>query len=79
MNLYLLTQAKNTDYDTYDSCVVAAETEQEAILIHPGGGEWDNSRYSAWAHKPEDVGCTKIGTAKDGTPAGVILASYNAG
>ena len=36
MNLYLLTQTENTGYDTYDSCVVIANTEEEAKLIHPG-------------------------------------------
>ena len=35
MNLYLLTQDTNNDYDTYDSCVVASETEEEAQLMHP--------------------------------------------
>jgi len=35
MNLYLLTQSENDDYDTYDSCVVAAESEETAKTIHP--------------------------------------------
>ena len=36
MNLYLLTQNDATGYDTYDSCVVAAESEQAARGTHPG-------------------------------------------
>jgi hypothetical protein len=35
MKLWLLSQDKNNDYDTYDSCVVVAETEQDAKSIHP--------------------------------------------
>lgn len=35
MNLYLLTQNQVTGYDTYDSCVVAAESEDDAREIHP--------------------------------------------
>lgn len=33
MNLYLLKQEINTGYDTYDSCVVAAESEEDARVI----------------------------------------------
>lgn len=35
MNLYLLTQDETDNYDTYDMCVVAAETEAAAVRIHP--------------------------------------------
>lgn len=35
MNIYLLSQSKNKGYDTYDSCVVLAETEEEARKIFP--------------------------------------------
>ena len=35
MNLYLISQDVNNGYDTYDSAVVAAETEQEARETHP--------------------------------------------
>jgi hypothetical protein len=35
MNLYLLSQDVVCGYDTYDSCVVAAESEDEARKIHP--------------------------------------------
>lgn len=35
MNLYLISQSKNTDYDTYDSAVVCAESETQAKLMHP--------------------------------------------
>lgn len=35
MNLYLISQDKNNDYDTYDSAVVAAKSPQDAKEIHP--------------------------------------------
>jgi hypothetical protein len=37
MRLWLISQSRNNDYDTFDSAVVAAETEAEARLIHPRG------------------------------------------
>jgi hypothetical protein len=36
MFLYLLQQDINDDYDTYDACLVCAESEEEARKIHPG-------------------------------------------
>lgn len=35
MNLYLISQDINVAYDTYDSAVVAAESEQDARTMHP--------------------------------------------
>lgn len=35
MNIYLLEQDLNNGYDTYDSCVVIAESEEAARNIHP--------------------------------------------
>lgn len=37
MKLWVISQTANDGYDTYDSAVVAAETEDEAKLIHPNG------------------------------------------
>ena len=37
MNIYKLSQTINDDYETFDSCVVIAENEEEAIKIHPNG------------------------------------------
>jgi hypothetical protein len=85
MNLYLLTQDENTGYDTYDSMVVAAESESAAAIIHPssyisyGDGEWRWSDDSgSWATKPENVTCKLIGKAEPGIK-GVVLTSFNAG
>jgi len=85
MNLYLLKQNVNNDWDTYDSVVVAAETEDEAQKIHPRdylhNPNWYKSinDYSSWAFKLEDVEVIFLGVAKEGTESGVILASFNAG
>jgi asparagine synthetase A len=86
MNLYLLKQSVNNDWDTYDSVVVAAETEDEAQKIHPSVYNDDldwyksiNDDYSSWAFKLEDVEVIFLGVAKEGTESGVILASFNAG
>ena len=35
MKLWLISQSRNNGWDTYDSAVVAAETEAEARHIHP--------------------------------------------
>jgi hypothetical protein len=36
MNLYLIEQDINQDYETYDSAVVCCNTEDEARSTHPG-------------------------------------------
>lgn len=83
MKLWLISQNKNTDYDTYSDAVVAAETEEEARKIHPHNGKcvnWWNEEWGMddWT-KPENVKVKLIGTAKDGTKKGVICASFHAG
>jgi hypothetical protein len=79
MNLYLVSQTENCNYDTYDSMVVAAETEEEARNTMPDSfTRWGQS-YSEWASSPDKVTVLLIGTAVEGTTAGVICSSYNAG
>ena len=87
LGIYLLTQTQATGYDTYDSMVVIAASEEEARMIHPyskKGDVFDSSqstfdRCDAWAHSPEDVTAEKIGEALPSQEKGVILASFNAG
>ena len=82
MKLYIISQEVNTGYDTYDSAVVAAESEEDAKTIHPGGEtepvrEIDRHFYE-WcglAHVKVEL----IGVAVKGTKRGVIVASYKAG
>jgi hypothetical protein len=78
MKLWLISQTENNDYDTYDSAVVAAETEEDARQMHPGSGEW-GGKYPTWAYSPEKVTVLYIGDAVQGTVAHVILGSFNAG
>lgn len=82
MNLYLLSQDVNNEYDTYDSAVVAALSEDEARMIHPRNYSepWDGTmeEYSTWCNA-SDVRVTLIGVALESQEAGVILASFNAG
>ena len=72
--LWLLTQNRNRNYDTYDSCVVIADTEEEARLIKPS--EWSNR--SSWAD-PEYVNVEYIGKTDQVFEKSVICASFNAG
>jgi hypothetical protein len=89
MNIYLLSQNVNNDYDTYDSCVVVAKSSEEAILIHPRGrlfkdfdktSSFEGLLFSSdWAN-PEEVNCELIGKAKYTLKLNsVICASFNAG
>jgi hypothetical protein len=75
MNLYLISQVVNQDYDTFDAAVVCAESEQDARLIHPEGPDgWE----SMWA--PVDkVEVKFLGSADPSVEAGVVCASFNAG
>lgn len=79
MKLWLISQDENTGYDTYDGAVVAAETEDEARMIIPGGDTWDDPIRYSWCSTPDKVTVKLIGVAEPGTPAGVVLSSFNAG
>lgn len=74
MKIYLISQTQNTDYDTFDSAVVAADTEQEAKKIHPSGEEWEPE---TWCNSPNEVEVELVGEDIVGKSR-VILASFNA-
>lgn len=80
MNLYLISQSVNSDYDTFDSAVVAAPSAEAARLIHPNGMSVESgcSAFTTWC-EPEGVDVQLIGRASGGTKQGVICASFNAG
>jgi hypothetical protein len=80
MNLYLISQEVNSDYDTYSDAVVAAESEDEARSIHPSGVKNDLTRSttSDWT-SPENVAVRLIGVATPFTKSGVICSSFHAG
>jgi len=77
--LYLLRQYENSGYDTYDSCIVCAESEDEAKRIHPSNYSTWQDNYRNWAYSPESVLVELIGTAVDTLETGVVIASFNAG
>ena len=88
MNLYLISQSRNNNWDTYDSAVVAAWTAEQARHMHPdpqykwNGDVWITAQgfvdtYSAWTD-PKYVAVTHIGNSGHAQPE-VILASFNAG
>lgn len=80
MNLYLISQHENNDYDTYDSAVVVAESAEAARLIHPSGDGWDEFNRHAWATCPEHVKIKYLGKADELLKAEeIICASFNAG
>ena len=71
MYLYFLYQEENSGYDTFDSAVVCAASEEEARNT-PVGNEY------TWA-QPSNVEVRLLGIAKEDCPIGVICASFNAG
>lgn len=91
MNLYLVSRTDSIGYDEYDAFVCVAESEEQALSLHPDGGtiEWfftkaDGTHYIrncdfGW-HFGERAVAKYIGKAdeKYKEPT-VILASFNAG
>ena len=92
MNLYKIEQPEeNVDWDTYDSAVVAAESEDDARDIHPDDGRSISKRHGlaaggiTFAPSPEgwtlDTSCVTVTLLAENVAldAGVIVASFNAG
>lgn len=82
LSLYLISQQVNPGYDTYDSAVVAAASEEDARTIHPDGSkDWDGKDrwpFSSWADA-ECVTVVRVGDAAPNVVRGVVCASFNAG
>ena len=95
MNLYLIRQDVNNGYDTYDSAVVVANSEDGARAIHPDGRSYlsDGEFVRDYGHdghhaiykddtwsSPETVSVMLLGKAdKNLCLGGVVCASFNAG
>jgi hypothetical protein len=73
----LISQTINNGYDTYDSLVVIAEDEDKAKLIHKLDDK-DND-YGSWVKEVESIDIEYLGEAKDGSEAGEVCSSFNAG
>ena len=80
MNLYLLTRRGGMPEHScgeWISAVVAAETAEDAVTIHPGGNpNWAPGEM--WV-PVSDVDATLIGSAVAGTERGVVDNSFDAG
>jgi len=84
MNLYVIRQSVNNDWDTYDSAVVIAKSEEEARTIHPDGNRWIDGKWEGWSSastwcNPEEVEVELIGTSSSVASGSVLVASFNAG
>jgi hypothetical protein len=85
--LFLLEQSEYNGWDTYDSCVICAENEEEAKKIHPASehyevGDWLNTRNLRhdWAINTNQIKATFLGNADESIELNsVICASFNAG
>ena len=85
MNIYLVTQDINRDYDTYDSFVVVASDEIVARHTHPSPFAYDHwfvdeesVHIADWA-SPIDVNVKLIGTTDKYNETTIICSSFNAG
>jgi hypothetical protein len=87
MKLWLLHQKVCRGYDTYDTCVVAAEDAASAKRIHPASmyrvleNWWKDygSSGGSWPKQLKDISAEYIGEAREGHPVGVVCSSFNAG
>ena len=72
MNLYLVSQDYNNEYDTFDAFVCRAESEEDARNICPGSfNTWCDIKYI----NVEYIGMA-LSTIQESK---IILASFNAG
>jgi len=80
LNLYLISQNVNNDYNTYDKAVVAAPNEEAARNIHPGWEDMADAgrEFSTWCIA-EQVNVELIGEATEDATQCVICASFRAG
>lgn len=79
MKLWKISQHSNQGYDTYDSAVVAADDEEAARKTSPGDYRYSWDLDPTWCNGPDLVHVEYLGEAAEGTDAGVIVASFNAG
>jgi hypothetical protein len=85
MNIYLISQTQNQDYDTYDSAVVCAPDADTARGMDPDkrNGEpyafrWDFTG-TYWCSNAALVEVMLIGEAAPDVPLGVVCSSFNKG
>jgi len=93
MNIYLVKRTDNVGYDDFDSFIVAAKTELEALRTHPQdswsssgkkiwnseSGNWGEDPCGTWVDSLHELVIKYLGEGREDLEAGVILASFNAG
>jgi len=81
LKLYLVSQNEVNGYDTFDSFVIACESESIAKNTHPYGDTLaETIGYSSWPTDSSVVTVEFIGNAsKTITEQQIICASFNAG
>jgi len=83
MKLYLISRTDKARYDEYDSFVVAAESEENALKFHPDNRYFEEDDYFIdgevykWTAK-ENVKIECIGESYSKEEK-VIISSFNAG
>ena len=81
MKLFKIYQDINTDYDTFDSAVVVANSAEEAQNIHPSGGSGSFDMYVNWVSRPDLVEVLYLGEVshsildEDIYPGAIICSS----
>ena len=80
--LYHISQNVRRGYDTFDSAVVCAESEEEAQRTHPShfvvpNDSWEDE--GTWATCPAEVFVQCIGIAAPLLVKGIVCSSFNAG
>ena len=90
MKIFLLSQTKNTGWDTFDSMVVIAKSAREARRISPyESHKWSDRlgcwvskekprRHSEWVDDLKDIKVKCVGTTKR-KKQGIVCLSFNAG
>jgi hypothetical protein len=84
LSLFLVSQNKNNNYDTYDSFVIACEDKDVARHANPKDGaamteeDWSYP-YSSWCSSPRHVKVTYLGAADPSVKRGIVCKSFNPG
>ena len=79
MNIYLINQDINDDYDTFNSAIVAANSSEEAQNMLPSFYRgFETGKSGSWT-SPKNASVELIGIAVEGIEIGNILSSFNAG
>jgi hypothetical protein len=80
MNIYLVSQSKNNNYDTYDAFVCVANNAEDAAVMPPRKKILGYGLKDYWLKRGDPAIKVKfIGVASPEMKKGVVLASYNAG